>query len=168
MAHPGIVFLDEPRRRFNMCGIFGCLISILAIPTLGLLSPLGLLVSLIGMTARPRGAATVGMVLGGMGTAFLVVCGLIGMATHDALEYEHEANRTEVVLRQAVHAINQYKDPQDRLPRDIDGNKLLIEAKLDDAWGNSLRYDLLGDDKFVVRSAGPDEKFDTGDDLTMK
>lgn len=171
MAHPGIVFLDEApriRRKSNTYGILGCLFSILGIFTFGLASPIGLLLSLVGMTRRPRGAATVGLVLGGLGTAFLAFAGWAAMAGFSAVEYDRQVAQTQIALARGVDEIEQFHSKQDELPHGITGNKTLISAGLKDAWGNELRYDRLDENNFVVRSAGPDEQFDTSDDLTQR
>src|SRR4051794_22552278 len=57
--------------RTNGLGIAAFIISLLAIPTLGLLSPIALLLSMIALLRRPRGFAFAGFVLGLLGTAFI-------------------------------------------------------------------------------------------------
>ena len=51
-----------------------------------------------------------------------------------------------------------------KLPNDIDANMVVI--KHIDPWGESLRFDLEVDHG-VIRSAGPDKKFDTRDDVKV-
>jgi len=53
----------------------------------------------------------------------------------------------------------------DRLPGNIAGNRLAIEQV--DAWNEPLRYE-VHEDHFLVRSAGPDGDFETGDDIVRK
>jgi hypothetical protein len=169
MAHPGIIYLDDmprTRRKSNAFGILGCLFSILGIFTFGLASPIGLGLSMIGMTGRPRGAATFGAVVGAMGTAFLLLWGGTLVAGVSAANHASNLHKTEKSLSAAVATIEQYKRDHKRLPEDIDGNKLLIRAEVNDAWGTSLRFDPTDGNGYLVRSAGPDGQFDTGDDLT--
>ena len=181
MAHPGIVYLDENshpqssiqyRSRccsgFNGMGILGCLFSILGVFTFGLASPVGLGLSLLALRRRPRFAATVGTIIGGAGTAFLAMWGLLAVAAFNAAEYEDQADRTEMVLEQGVDAIEKFRSDHQQLPGAITGNKLLIAGELNDAWGESLRYDPLEGGNYLVRSAGPDRTFDTTDDLTLR
>ena len=179
MSHPGITFLDESPARsqtarrgrccrgFNTFGILGSLFSILGVFTFGLASPFGLGLSLLGMLRRPRGSAWFGTVLGTLGTAFLALWGWGVVATIDAVQYENQAAQTQVVLEDAVAAINEFKYHNDKLPEGIQGNKMLISAELTDAWGTDLRYEPVNKNEFVVRSAGPDQKFETADDLTL-
>lgn len=169
MAHPGIIYLDDMpriRRKSNTFGILGCIFSILGIFTFGLASPIGLGLSMLGMAQRPRGAATFGAVVGAMGTAFLLLWGGTLVAGVSAANHAAKVHQTEQSLSAAVATIESYKIDHERLPEDIDGNKLLIRAEIKDAWGQSLRFDPTGGSDYLVRSAGPDAEFDTGDDLT--
>ena len=122
----------------------------------------------MGMWRRPRFAATFGTIVGGLGTAFLALWGWGVVATMNAVEYEHQEDRTAIVLERGVETIETFRAQNDELPGGIDGNKLLISAELNDAWGQSLRYDPIDEDTYSIRSAGPDGEFDTDDDLTMR
>lgn len=166
----GIYFLDDRpirrRRRWNWLGISGLLASIGGVFTLGLLSPLGLMLSVFGLFHKPRGAAAiVGTALGGAGTAFLALVGwgIINGAT--MIDNAHRMANTERSMHQAVVLIEDYQANQGALPEDIEGNKLLISAEFEDAWGQALRYEREGTPRYVIRSAGPDQTFDTVDDL---
>src|SRR5438105_4112972 len=63
--------MPPSKPRTNGLGIAGFIISLLAIPTLGLLSPVALLLSLIALLRRPRGFAFAGFIIGLLGTAFI-------------------------------------------------------------------------------------------------
>ena len=71
-------------------------------------------------------------------------------------------------------AVTIYKVSVDRFPRSLqaltkpwldDGDPLLRENMLDDAWGNPFEYKVNGRN-FTIRSAGPDGKMNTEDDIT--
>ncbi len=169
MSHPGIIYLDDMpriRRKSNTLGILGCIFSILGIFTFGLASPIGLGLSMLGMARRPRGAATFGVVVGAMGTAFLLLWGGTLVAGVSAANHAANVHKTEQSLSAAIATIERYKSDHKALPEDIDGNKLLIRAEINDAWGQSLRFDPTGANAYLIRSTGPDGQFDTGDDLT--
>jgi hypothetical protein len=171
MNSAGIVFLDECRRvrtrpRWNKLGVAGSLFSVLGIFTLGIASPIGLGLSLLGMLRRPRGSALFGTILGGLGTAFLLVWGGSLVAGIQALDNQAKAERTSAALQTAVAEIEDFRLENHQLPEGIKGNMLLIEAELVDAWGEDLRYDAIDKQQYTVRSAGPDKEFDTSDDLT--
>lgn len=169
MNSAGIVFLDERprvRRRSGFLGVMGIIFSVFGVFTLGLLSPIGLGLSLLGMVRGQRGAATFGTLLGAMGTGFLALWGWGLVAGISAVETAVKSDETAVAMQTAVNKIEAYSVENGRAPEGIEGNMLLIEADLNDAWGESLRYDALDKNDFAIRSAGPDKKFDTADDLT--
>jgi hypothetical protein len=175
MNDAGIVYLDETARgcrrtgarRVNGLGILGCLFSLLGVVTFGLFSPVGLVLSMLAMGKRPRFAATIGTVLGGLGTAFLVMIGWAVLAGVQTVNHQIKADQTADSFASAVAAVEEYQvRNQGRLPEGIEGNKLLITRKLNDAWGGELRYDVMPPRGYLIRSAGPDRQFDTADDLT--
>jgi hypothetical protein len=170
MNDAGIIYLDESprhvRRGVNGWGILGCVFSLLGVLTFGLASPIGLVLSLVGMLKRPRGAAVFGAVLGAMGTAFLVLCGWAVLAGVQTVNRQIKADQTAASFAAAVDAVEEFQQRHGgKLPEGIEGNKLLITRKLSDAWGSELRYDVMPSG-YLIRSAGSDRQFDTGDDLT--
>ncbi len=73
---------------------------------------------------------------------------------------------TDKILMRATLDFEDYCDHNGgELPGVIDGNMMAIEHV--DAWKEMLRYE-VENDYAILRSAGPDGKFDTGDDLTSK
>ena len=169
MNSAGIVFLDERprlRRRWNPLGVLGSVVSVLGIFTLGIVSPIGLGLSLLGLLRGPRGSAMFGTLLGGLGTAFLLLWGWGVVAGINAVDTAVKSDETEVAMRTAVAKIEEYRQEYRQLPEGVEGNVLLIEAELNDAWGQSLRYEPIDKGQYAVRSAGPDQEFDTADDLT--
>ncbi|MEZ6095517.1 MAG: DUF4190 domain-containing protein [Pirellulaceae bacterium] len=169
-----IGFDAPPRRRpHNWTGFWGFLLGILGVFTAGLLSPLALLVSLVGMRKRPRGFATTGMILGLGGTLFL---GGLAFAVHQA--HEHRISRqieqanmvkieeTQTVFQDAENEFADFANDNDGyLPDAITANMLAI--KYEDAWGESLRFEESGTHGFL-RSAGADSEFDTRDDVVIE
>jgi hypothetical protein len=133
--------------------------------TCGLLSPLGLVMSFLALGKKPRGAAVTGVVLGLIGSAWIGIlgAGAISAGMHAAAREEHQrARATQNVLTQAEGVVEHYRSETGRLPEGIEGNKLVLSFT--DVWNNPVRYD-LDDNTYAIRSAGPDGKFDTGDDL---
>jgi len=180
---PGPIYIgfDEPprfqRRRYNWWGFNGLLLSIAGLMTCGLLAPLSLLISLIGLRRSPRGAALTGTLisLAGLG---LIVSMVIGGLTENARrqsridrirqsrQVAEQVDQCRALLNEATDDLADYRNEHNGvLPSAIDGNVLII--KYVDPWEMELRYEELAEGG-LVRSAGPDRQFDTPDDVTAK
>ncbi len=149
----------------NRLGKTGLWTSVLGLFTCGFLSPLGLVMSFLALSKRPRGAATAGLLLGLLGSAWIGFVGALvvgGAMSAKALETARLEKQTQAALVQAEGEIENYRQDTGRLPEGIEGNKLVLQFT--DAWQTSLRYD-LDDTTFAIRSAGPDQEFDSADDL---
>ncbi len=149
----------------NRLGKTGFWTSLLGLFTCGFLSPLGLFLSLVALRKRPRGAATAGLLLGLLGSAWVGLLAAVmlgGAISAKALEAAKFEMQTRAACVQATEVIEQYRQTTGRLPEGIEGNKLVLQFS--DAWGNALRYD-LDDSDYTIRSSGPDREFDTADDL---
>ena len=158
------------RPRPNSLGAWGFGISLFGLlVTFGLLCPLGLLLSFLGLFFPRRGLAVAGLIIGGIGTAIVGVgVGSIAMAASAAHYYAVEVpiqHETQQLLDTACVEIESYRQENGKLPEGIEGNKLVL--KYEDPYGNALRYEPEEDHKFGIRSAGADGKFDTPDDLRM-
>jgi hypothetical protein len=164
--YPGeVLYIGPPP--VNRLGRTGLWTSLFGLFTCGLLSPVGLFMSLAALSRKPRGAATAGVLVGLLGSLWLGLIGslVVGAAmSAAALEQAKLENRTKAAMTAAEKAIEQYEGEAGRLPEGIEGNKLVLPFT--DAWENPLRYDLEDDGRFLIRSAGPDADFDTEDDLT--
>ena len=161
---------------WNWWAFFGFPMSLFALVfTFGLLSPVALLLNLIGLRKRPRKLATAGTLVSLIGTSILVffVVGGVASQMHDhhaqqramaRIEIQKATAATRVVLSDATAELVEFvEDNEGFLPSDIDACILML--KHEDAWGEPLRYDELQKGG-VVRSAGPDCIFDNDDDLT--
>lgn len=163
----------------NLVGVWGFVLSLVALFfTCGVLSPLALLVSLVGLFRRPRGFAVAGTIISGACTLGIVaLVSLIAItAAHKSQRHARraaalqEAERAQVTVRAqqiAQQAIERYRaENQGQLPEGVEGNKLVLVHH--DGWGTELRYDHADEsDSYCIRSAGPDHKFDTGDDVVQ-
>lgn len=158
------------RPRTNVLGAWGFGISLFGLlVTFGILCPLGLLLSFLGLFAPRRGLAVAGLIIGGIGTAIVGVgIGSVAMAASAAHYYAVEVplqQETQKLLDTACVEVESYRQQNGNLPEGIEGNKLVL--KFEDPYGNALRYEPEEGNKFAVRSAGADGKFDTPDDLRM-
>ena len=175
---PIYIGFEQPRRRkrgrFNWWGFNSILFFFLS---LGLLAPFTLLMGLAGLRRRPRKMAVAGTLFSliGVGLMATVMISVVDQANHVKRQrFAAEQNRIiavqvvegEQLLAFAATEFEQYRDDHEgRLPADIDGNSLAIKHV--DPWGELLRYEV--EPKLaVLRSAGPDGDFYTGDDLTYE
>jgi hypothetical protein len=148
-------------------GRTGLWTSVVGLATCGLLSPLGLAMSFLALRKAPRTAAATGLFLGLIGSVWVAFVGslmLSGAVAASARQEARLAHQTRTAMVQAEGVIEHYRHQTSRLPEGIEGNKLVLTFT--DAWNNSLRYD-LDDSHYSIRSAGPDRKFDTEDDVVQ-
>jgi hypothetical protein len=150
-------------RQTNSIGTAGFVVSLVGVLTCGLLSPIGMILSLIGLGKEPKGLAIAGSIIGGLGSLLFFITGLgILAGLFVALIPKGQVDETEAVLAMALRAIETRADETGELPSVDEGRDLI--SGLEDAWGNPLRYD-PGQESFTVRSAGRDGVFDTVDDI---
>jgi hypothetical protein len=171
----GFEIPQPPRKKFNWWGFNGMWMSFASLLTAGFLSPVPLLISLVGLRRPGKKMATVGTLVSLAGVALATTIVMSGIAAHNhhaqqrqARHYQRTVKKqiveTEGLLTTASEEIIQDRDKNNgELPNDIDANMIVIKHV--DSWGESLRFDLEVDHG-VVRSAGPDKEFDTKDDLT--
>lgn len=166
--HPCSHRYKRDRSAVNRLGLAGFIVSLVGLVfTLGILSPLGLLMSFLALFSRNRGFAIAGVVLGSIGTAIFAV----GLATiawaastmhHFSVEVP-QFQATHAVLEEAFITVEEHRRVEGKLPEGIEGNKLVLPHI--DPWGNAVRYETEENNQFAVRSAGADGEFDTPDDM---
>lgn len=173
-----IGFNTPPRRpRFNWWAFFGFPFSILSLFTVGILSPIALVMNLIALRKGPRRLATAGTVISLVGVGLLTTVALVassaGVRAHrqrQAAEWNREVQkqtvRTEGMLDQVAGEFEDWRNKNSgELPGWVDAN--MVALGYQDPWGQGLRFDAEGDHA-ILRSAGPDSQFDTGDDVTRR
>lgn len=179
---PIYIGFDEPRRRprrkFNWWGFHGLWMSLASFMSAGFLSPIPLLISLIGLRKGPRKMAIAGTFFSliGTGLAAALVVGAISHDQHRAYVAKIQRQRqvmavhveeTKELMTDATWELEEYRDTHEgSFPTWIDCNMLMI--KYEDPWGQSLRFDADGEDFGTLRSAGPDQEFDSDDDFTQR
>jgi len=83
----------------NGLGIAGFIVSLVGWLTCGLLCPVGLILSVIGLFKQPRGMAIAGSVIGGFGSLFLVFFGFaltVGLLGLKSVDVEKKQMRREM------------------------------------------------------------------------
>jgi hypothetical protein len=145
-----------PPRSGNGMGVAGFVVSLVGLVPCGLLCPLGLIFSLIGLGRQPRGLAIAGTVIGGIGS--LGIVGAVALVLYTG----PQKFATKVVIWAAEIEIETYTDRHGEPPDEKEGNRLIADTT--DGWDRPLRYEIRGE-RFRITSAGPDGVFDTEDDV---
>jgi xanthosine utilization system XapX-like protein len=155
----------------NGLGVAGFVVSLSGLVVcLGLISPIGLLLSLIALTKAPRGFAIAGSVLGLLGTLMgaltvLMVTGVIGAGLFSSAFFGY--SQTSFTIDNASYEIDaHFNNNNATLPDEATGNSLINTYP--DEWGNALKYELVQNSTtdYTITSSGADAQFGTGDDIT--
>jgi hypothetical protein len=158
----------------NNLGLAGFITSIIGLVSCGVLSPVGLLLSLIGLTKRPRGFAIAGTVIGIIGTVFLalvgvgIVLGILGIGAGVKALKEYASTHEQAMK---LYAELEQRQPQGGTGAGASTAPTLdattanaLAAKYNDGWGTPLRAEVAAG-VITITSAGRDKSFDTKDDL---
>lgn len=156
----------------NALGIAGFVVSLSGmVVCLGLICPIGLILSLIALTKAPRGYAIAGSIVGALGSILgvltvLVASGMIGTGLFNMNYYGQ--SQTSFTLDMASSDIDiHFQNNNDTLPDEPTGNTLI--ASYTDEWNNNLKYlpTPNSTQDYTITSAGPDGLHGTADDLTQ-
>ncbi len=180
---PGPIYIGfdihppRPRRKFNWWGFNGMWMSLASLFSAGILSPISLVVSLIGLRRPGKRMAMVGTLVSLLGTGIASLIAMGAYHSHQDHQARRSAKERAVVVKKQVDEttklvalataeLQEYQaDNEGEFPNDIDANMLVI--KYVDPWGVALRFE-QEHDKAIIRSAGPDSKFYTKDDVTQE
>ncbi len=153
-------------RESNGLGTAGFVTSIVGFVTCGLLCPLGLLFSVVGLFHRPRGFAIAGVILGAFGSLFLVFFGLAIIGAVLVRKEIQKIDDTKTAFERCEIIIRKHDQSTRSMPDTFQGCDLIANEK--DPWGVPIEYEYLGSGKFRFLSAGPDASWDTADDLKFE
>jgi type II secretory pathway pseudopilin PulG len=152
----------------NGLGLAGFITSLVGLVSCGLLSPIGLILSIVGLFKAPRGFAIAGTVIGALGSLFMALMGLtlvLGfLGLGKAVQAIGQQMQTQQTAHQAYLAIDASRTTSRAVPNKQAGTA--IAAGYSDAWKTPLRYE-PSDSTFELISAGPDKQFGTGDDIRI-
>ena len=156
----------------NPLGIAGFVVSLSGmIVCLGLVCPIGLLLSLVALSKPPRGFAIAGTIIGLFGSimgalTILIISGAISSGF--LLSSFFGQTMTEMTIDIASYDIdNHFSNHNDTLPDEPTGNALI--AGHIDEWNNNLKYQPTqgSTTDYAITSAGPDGIFGSNDDITQ-
>lgn len=166
-THREVLYIDNPPPA-NYLGTTGLVFSILGLVTCGVLSPIGLLLSLIGLTGKRRGGAIAGVILALIGLAIPGALLFSEIKEHREHERDRVVQQARATLESARVKIDEKRAEEKALPDGIAGNRLLLKEGFRDPWNGEIRYELHDDERsYSLRSSGPDGRFDTRDDVSI-
>lgn len=168
---PSVVYLPRPS---NSMGLAGFIVSLVGWVSCGLLCPIGLLLSLIGLRKDPRGFAVAGVILGALGTVWAVVAVffggialLIGCGGAVCGGIAPQVV-THVRINMLAEDVEKFERVNSRMPDSLDEAAAARKhgpRDTKDAWGRPLRLHVEPDGTFTISSDGPDRTPDTADDI---
>ncbi len=155
----------------NGLGIAGFVVSLVGIGSCGLISPVGLILSMMAMKREPKGLAIAGLVLGVIGSLWLIplfalgllggILALFGLGAAVIAGDQFEASFELDTISAEVTA---YIDENGSLPASLDDLSLETWAKTD-PWGNVYRYSIDESGAWTLSSDGEDGVAGTADDV---
>lgn len=157
----------------NALGIAGFVVSLSGlVVTFGLICPIGLLLSLIGLGKSPRGYAIAGSIVGVLGSILgtltvLVIAGVIETGLF-ASNYYYGSSQTSYTIDYASDEIDLYfRENGDTLPDEPTGNALITSYQ--DEWNYNLFYEIStgASADYTITSMGPDGVLHTADDIVQ-
>ncbi len=169
-GEPQTYFYQPPQA--NSLGVAGFVVSLSGmIVCLGLICPIGLVLSLIALTMSPRGYAIAGCIIGLLGSilgalTILVVSGVIGNGLFFNPYFSQ--SQTSLAIDSASYDIDtHFTNNNSTLPDEPSGNTLI--SAYTDEWGNALKYEPTpgSTTDYAITSPGEDGLFATSDDMTQ-
>jgi len=158
----------------NGLGLAGFIVSLVGLLVCGgLLSPIGLIMSLFAIRKEPKGFAIAGIVLGIIGSlwfflAFFVfgaaILALLGLGMVAAVVMAAaQIGQNAVSVYEDIEA---YYDANGKAPAVLTEIGAYTPAQLEDNWGTPIRYEVSPDGQEIwIRSDGKDKTPGTGDDI---
>lgn len=168
----------------NGLGIAGFVISLVGLCSGGLLSPIGLILSLVALGREPRGLAIAGVVIGALGSCgiiisliflplvivgVLIAAGATAAAVGLAAALGGPELEAFVEMQVLTGFVQKYEDQNGSLPAslaDAVGQAKATSGLLLDPWGNAYVFVINPDGTtYQIFSAGPDGAPGTADDV---
>ncbi|MCG8508569.1 MAG: DUF4190 domain-containing protein [Rhodospirillales bacterium] len=155
----------------NGLGTAGFITSIVGWVTCGVLCPIGVLLSLLGLFREPRGMAIAGLVVGLLGSIvgivfltvalspLLIMLGLAGGAAYLA----NQQMQWETAMDSAAIDVQQFYDDNQRLPDDAEAVSIMGMYATNS--GDVPRYDAMDNVTFKLQLPGFDGQWGTADDV---
>jgi hypothetical protein len=149
----------------NSTGVSGFVVSLLSLVCCGLLAPVGIVLSLLGMRQEPRGLATAGLIVGCV-SLLLNLIGL-GFLALGLGVMGHGSVGSGIELFWDYAMIEAQIQERGSFPASLDELNIPVENTID-PWGNPYEYSVYPDGAdYKLESVGPDGQLGTSDDIQL-
>ncbi|MFI4862408.1 MAG: hypothetical protein ACIAXF_17215 [Phycisphaerales bacterium JB063] len=154
--HPARPYVPPNTPPSNALGLTGFILSIVGmVLCLGVLCPVGALVSLVAVFRPSRGFAIAGLIIGVLGTLLWALLWTLYFSLPSLVpDFDLYYAQTEIDDHYLMYGV---------LPSEADGQQMI--DWYDDEWGTVYRYHRVDDQGYEIISAGPDRQFATADDV---
>lgn len=168
--------MNNEQQETNALGLAGFIIALVGLfGTAGLLSPIGLILSLVALGREPKGFAIAGVVVGAIGSCGCIVGAILFVAApmvlFGVLAAVGIAGLAGGEIESAIEMgiidvkIRSHRDETGALPASLDVLSNLRSETVTDPWGNTYVYERLEDGTYRLYSMGPDGQAGTADDI---
>lgn len=179
-SRPGTPGVSGPQT--NGLGLAGFIVSVVGIvASCGLISPIGLVMSLFGLRREPRGFAIAGVVLGVVGSIWLFVALALGLfatilaavglaAAVTEVGAMEQSRLTKEAMEKTREAIVAYEAEAGKpvYALQLLEPRYISSAEVTDAWGHPIILELTLENEYTLRSTGPDGQPETTDDVVVR
>src|SRR5262249_20147020 len=152
---PTSVNVNQPAQS-NTLGLSGFIVSLIGWVTCGILCPIGLLLSLIGLSKQPRGVAGAGTIIGAAGTVFLLLVGFAIVMAAVGLKTVGKSVGGAFTIMQAQMVIEGEFQKNKTLPTDAEANTAFATHHVG-LNGVTPRYERISDTDYALTMPGPDD-----------
>lgn len=167
-----------PVNETNPLGLAGFICSLIGLVSVGILSPVGLILSLVALGRQPKGFAIAGVILGLLGTCgglllvvFALTFGVAVLLAAVGIFMFSQSERIELTADMAkIAAKAQHYKEQNRgiAPAGLEILNL-DQPALTDPWNNRYTYVLTTENPgYNIISNGEDGKSGTADDISLR
>ncbi|MEX0778032.1 MAG: DUF4190 domain-containing protein [Phycisphaeraceae bacterium] len=156
----------------NTIGLIGFIVSLVSFITCGVLAPLGVLLSLIGLFKRPRGLAIAGLIIGLVLSVFGALVGAGLVAGYLGLKKGGGFLQQGMAMGLSQPGVQVFYQDNGRLPDDAEFDKILHDQVaqapgfLSKNFQVDYRYEPIDATSYRMTTPGLDNVFDTSDDLS--
>ena len=156
----------------NTIGLVGFIVSLVSLITCGVLAPVGLLLSVIGLFKAPRGFAIAGTILGVIFSLFGALVGFGLVAAVLGIQQAGSVVQQQIALGLGGQEIKSYHSHNGQVPDEPTFDQLLqnvathIPGVQAVQFQVQYRYEVVDDHTVRLTFPGFDKQFGTQDDLT--